>query len=80
MEWDDANLHKASFAIKENTQVAYADGLNAQLTSITAAPYSTTTRMAIGSCVGAALWNGHISKVAYYPKFLSNAQLQAITK
>lgn len=80
VEWDNANKHKAAFAIRANTQAAYADGLNAQLTSVAALPYSMPTRMTIGHGGSSAYWNGHVSKVAYYSKFLTNAEMQGLTK
>lgn len=79
-EWDDTAKHKMAFAIAENTQIGYADGINANITSITCPPYRTPTQMTIGYGGSSAYWNGHISKIAYYPKRLSNTELQAITK
>jgi hypothetical protein len=40
---------------------------------------SANTNMSIGSENEASLFNGHISKIAYYPKRLSNALLQQLT-
>lgn len=45
----------------------------------TVATIPTVTQVGIGNSLGASYLNGHIAKLAYYPKRLTNAELQSIT-
>jgi hypothetical protein len=79
-DWDDDVVHKMALGIKENSQIAAADGLDAQMSSITAPQYDTPTMAEIGYAGSSAAWNGHIRKISYYPTQLTLAQLQALTE
>ena len=79
-DWDDDVVHKMALGIKENSQIAAADGLDAQMSSITAPQYDTPTMAEIGFGGSSAAWNGHIRKISYYPTQLTLAQLQALTE
>ena len=79
-DWDDDSIHKMALSIKENSQIAAADGLDAQMPSITAPQYDTCTMVQIGLAGSSAPWNGHIRKLSYYPTQLTLTQLQALTE
>ena len=79
-EWDDDSIHKMSLGIKVDSQIAAADGIDAQMPSITMPEYTTADRVEIGDAGSSDPWNGHIRKLVYYPKQLTLAQQKALTE
>ena len=79
-EWDDDSIHKMSLGIKVDSQIAAADGIDAQMSSITMPEYTTADRVEIGDAGSSDPWNGHIRKLVYYPKQLTLAQQKALTE
>ena len=72
------SVNKQAASFSAGDQNAAANG--ALFTGITSIPtMPTVTRMDIGTGVGSTTLNGHIRKIAYYPRRLSNAALQGIT-
>lgn len=68
-----------SFTYKINDYAFSADGLTAVTDTSVSVP-TGLARLVIGSSpIGSAYLNGHISKLAYYPKRLSNAELVALS-
>lgn len=78
--WQDAEVHKMAMAISAGSQVAYADGIDAQLTSVASTSYASVGQMRIGYGESSAYWNGHIRKIAYYDKALSSETLKELTR
>lgn len=75
-------------AITNNTFIKYAvawQGLSGRLQSgatgedITAATTVSATQLNIGNLAGGSFLNGYIRRITYYPRRLSNAELQTIT-
>jgi hypothetical protein len=67
----------AGFAIKLNN---FAGSLNGNLITDTTVSLPTVDRMFIGSRVdGTRYWGGHIARIQYFRKRLSNAKLQTLT-
>jgi hypothetical protein len=79
-EWDDGSINKAAMSIKLNSQIASANGIDAQMSSITAPRYDTPTMAQIGFAGSSAAWNGHIRKISYYPAQLNITELKALTE
>jgi len=78
-EWEDGAVHKTIFGIDATSQQAYGDGVSAGLTSIAIPNFDKFDQVELGNGGSSATWNGHIRKIAYYNKRLSNTQLQALT-
>jgi hypothetical protein len=71
-------VNKIAAGATASDQAAASNGsLFTGITSIT--PMPTVTQMQIGNGPGSTIWNGHIRRIAYYPRRLSNAELQGIT-
>lgn len=69
--------YKTAIAYKlNNTNFAYYGNINTTDTSVT---IPTVTQMQIGVGRGGAYLNGYIKSLAYYPRRLTNAELQAVT-
>jgi len=58
----------------------YWNGIEGVNESTNTPSATSHTRLEIGATVGANKYNGHISKLTYYPKRLPNSQLQALTR
>jgi hypothetical protein len=72
---------KAALAYSSAGKALTRDGLSV-VTSLTVPPLSGILQMNIGGIVSnlaAATYDGYIQRIAYYPRRLSNAELQAIT-
>jgi hypothetical protein len=78
-EWEDAAVHKIIFGIDATSQQGYGDGVSAGITSISVPNFDKFDQVEIGQGGSSSSWNGHIRKVTYYNKRLSNTQLQALT-
>jgi hypothetical protein len=78
-EWEDSAVHKTIFGIDTTSQQAYGDGASAGITSIAIPNFDKFDQVEIGNGGSSNTWNGHIRKIAYYNKRLSNTQLQALT-
>lgn len=78
--WQDAEIHKMALSIKPNSQIAAADGIDAQMTSITMPEMDKVTMVEIGFAGSSTFWNGHIRKLSYYPEQLTLAELKALTE
>lgn len=78
-EWEDSAVHKTIFGIDTTSQQAYGDGVSAGITSISVPNFDKFDQVEIGQGGSSSSWNGHIRKVTYYNKRLSNTQLQALT-
>ena len=74
-------LHKAAGAFATNDFALSVDGNTALVDTANAPITNTSTNMGIGTSYGGDSFalNGHIKKIVYYPKRLSNTQLQALT-
>ena len=79
-EWEDSAVHKTIFAVDTTSQQAYGDGISAGITSISIPSFDKLDQVEIGQGGSSSSWNGHIRKVAYYNKRLTNTQLQALTQ
>ena len=79
-EWEDSAVHKTIFAVDTTSQQAYGDGISAGITSISIPSFDKLDQVEIGQGGSSSSWNGHIRKIAYYNKRLSNTQLQALTQ
>jgi hypothetical protein len=77
----DANsigYHKYASAIKENDFASSRDGAAVQTDTSGTVP--TVDRLHIGSTRGTSFTlNGHIKRLQYYPKRLTNTELQALS-
>lgn len=91
-EWKDSEVHKMVFAINNDESSphdisAYGDGISADFASTgndytgneVLTPYDAATQMRLGFGGASGYWNGHISRITYYPRRLNNSQLQNIT-
>ena len=78
--WQDTEIHKMALSIKPNSQIAAADGIDAQMPSITTAEFDRPTMAQIGFAGSSSPWNGHIRKISYYPTQLNLAELKALTE
>jgi len=78
--WQDTEIHKMALSIKPNSQIAAADGIDAQMPSITTAEFDKPTMVEIGFAGSSAAWNGHIRKISYYPEQLPITELKALTE
>jgi hypothetical protein len=71
-------VNKIAAGATASDQAAASNGsLFTGITSIT--PMPTVTQMQIGSGPGSAIWNGHIRRLAFFPRRLANAELTALT-
>ena len=71
-------FNKQAAAFKASDQNAVSNGvLFTGITSIT--PMPTVTQMVLGNGAGSAYLNGHIKRLAFWPRRLSNSELQGIT-
>ena len=70
-------FHKNAIAVKQNDFAASTNGLAAVVDSSGSLPMTMNT-LSIGT-YGTVYLCGHIKKIAYYPKRLTNQELQAIT-
>lgn len=74
---EDNATDTIGFAIKLND---FAGSLDGNLITDNTVSLPTVDRMFIGSRVdGARYWNGHIARIQYFRKRLSNAKLQTLT-
>jgi len=91
-EWKDSEIHKMVFAINNDGSSphdisAYGDGISADFANTgndytgneVLTPYTAATQMRLGIGGSSGYWNGHISRITYYPRRLNNSQLQNIT-
>ena len=78
--WQDTEIHKMALSIKPNSQIAVADGIDGQMTSITIPEFDTPTMAQIGMAGSSTAWNGHIRKISYYATQLNLAELKALTE
>jgi hypothetical protein len=70
-------LRKVAGGYKTNDFAASTNGLAASTDTSGVLP--SVDRLRIGDRAGASTLNGHIRKIAYYPKRLANAELQGLT-
>ena len=72
-------VYKSAYAYASNDRALCVNGITP---TISTATYTipTVTSAAIGSASGVNHLNGHIRSLAYYPRRLSNTELQAITQ
>jgi hypothetical protein len=70
---------KNSLAYKENDFAASRDGLAVVTDTSGVVPTGLTTLRIGRNALGAEFFNGHIKSIQYYPRRLSNAQLQELT-
>jgi hypothetical protein len=75
--WTDANTHGFALAYRANDLTLHFDG------SLTLSDVSVTlpvvTQIVLGGGAAISQLNGHIARIAYYPKRLSNLRLQALS-
>ena len=79
-DWDDYGIHKMALSIKPNSQLGAADGIDAQMPTISTPEYDSPTMAQIGFAGSSAAWNGHIRKISYYSTQLNIAELKALTE
>jgi len=72
------STRKIAYTLKSGDHSAVLDGGSAQTSASTNATSEIST-LYIGSDGGADLINGHIKSIKYYPRRLTNAQLQELT-
>jgi hypothetical protein len=75
--WPLATQAKVALAYKENDFAACLGGGSVSTDPLGTIPI--VTRMAIGNITTSNGWVGWIQRITYYPRRLSNAELQAIT-
>lgn len=78
--WQDTAKHKTAMSITTNSQIFAGDGVSTTSASITAPTIPVVRRIWIGYGDGGRYWNGHISKITFYPRTSTAAQLQALTQ
>ena len=91
--WNDSNIHRSALAFEAGVSTdnirGCADGTlvvpavttpGSYSTVSNPGPYTQATTLQIGSGVSAGPFNGTISEVRYYPKRLTNVQLQTLTQ
>jgi hypothetical protein len=70
-------LNSFSFSYKVNDIAFVAN--SSSVSTDTSAIIPNVNRLVIGNLVGGSPLSGHIAKIAYYPKRLSNTELQGLT-
>ena len=91
--WDDFNIHRSALAFEagvstdnirgcaDGTLVAPAVTTPGSYSTVSnPGPYTQATTLQIGNGSSSGPFNGTISEVRYYPKRLTNAQLQTLTQ
>ena len=71
-------LNKTATAYETGALASSTNG--ATVTSVAATLVPFVTQLRIGNVDGISYLNGSVSKIAFYPKRLTNAQLQALTR
>ena len=74
----DKNMAKVAFSYKKDDYVVTLD--SGAIASDTSATVPTVTTFTVGTGPAAAPINGYIKSIQYYPRRLTNAQLQALTE
>jgi hypothetical protein len=74
-----AGTAKSAFAYAAGNYAATRNGASVLTSSHGAVPSVSALRIGAATIVGDDQLNGHIRKIAYYPKRLSNALLQSLT-
>ena len=72
------NVNKVALAYATNDFAASTNG-GAPSTDVAGTVPTGLTTLRLGSAFGSAILNGYIRRITYYPRRLSNAELQAIT-
>jgi hypothetical protein len=73
-------LNKAAFAYAANDFAGCTGGGTVATDTLGAVPTVTTLYLGISSSLSSASnWNGYLRRIVYYPRRLSNAELQSIT-
>ena len=73
-------LNKSAFAYAANDFAGCANGGTVQTDPSGAVPTVTTLYLGISASLSSASnWNGYLRRIVYYPRRLSNAELQSIT-
>ena len=72
--------NSVAVGVQVNNMAAAFDGHAVQQVSIAAMPAVAPHTLHLGSSNGEAPLNGHISRLTYWPKRLTNAQLQELSK
>jgi hypothetical protein len=70
-------IHKTAFSYKINDFAISNDG--ASVVTDTSGTVPTVNRMLIGKDAGTTFLNGYLRRITYYPRRLSDAELQAVT-
>lgn len=90
--WNDSNIHRSALAFEAGVSTdnirGCADGTlvvpevttpGSYSTVSNPGPYTQATTLQIGNGSSSGLFNGTINEVRYYPKRLTNSQLQSLT-
>jgi len=79
-DWDEGEEARIAIAFKDGDQAISVNGGN-QITATVTSSYPTAdiTKMWIGSHGNGSYFEGHISRIAYYPKLLTDNQLNTLT-
>ena len=72
-----ASIFKQAAAVKASDQMSAANGSLFTLTPVPTMP--VVTQATIGNGIGSTYLNGHIRRIAYFPRRLANSELLAIT-
>ena len=79
-DWDADEEARIAIAFKDGDQAISVNGGN-QITATVTSSYPTAdiTKMWIGSHGNGSYFEGHIKRIAYYPKLLTDNQLNTLT-
>ena len=79
-DWDAGEEARIAIAFKDGDQAISVNGGN-QITATVTSSYPTAdiTKMWIGSHGNGSYFEGHIKRIAYYPKLLTDNQLNTLT-
>jgi hypothetical protein len=79
VNWDPNSLAKIAFGFKFNDVAGVYNSGNTVTDTETLVPVVNRINIGANPAGTGSFFNSHIRKLAYYPKRLTNAQLQAIT-
>ena len=79
-DWDADEEARIAIAFKDGDQAISVNGGNQVTAAVTSSyPTSDITKMWIGSHGNGSFFEGTISRIAYYPKLLTDNQLNTLT-
>ena len=79
-DWDAGEEARIAIAFKDGDQAISVNGGNQVTATVTSSyPTANITKMWIGSHGTGSYFEGHIKRIAYYPKLLTDNQLNTLT-